>query len=165
MRNRRILSVILVVLAIPGVAAAQELSGRVVEVSGGFAGFVDESIIPHGTLGTAVRWNLGRHFSVGPEIVFMNGGPGDQDLFLTGKLVVDFMPARPVSPYFVADGGLQVTRLTLVRPADFWYREGAVSFGGGARINLTPRVFIAPEVRIGWEPHIRFTATVGWRMR
>jgi hypothetical protein len=163
-RKQRILSVILGLLAIPGVVAAQELSGRVVEVSGGFAGFVDESIIPHGTLGTAVRWNVGRHLSVGPELVFMNGGPGDQDLFLTGKLVVDFMPARVVSPYFVADGGLMVSRLTFVRAADFWFREGAVSFGGGARINLTPRVFVAPEVRIGWEPHIRFTAIVGWRM-
>jgi len=163
-RKQRILSAIVWLLAIPGLAAAQELPGRVIEVSGGFAGFVDESIVKHGTLGTAVRWNLGRHLSVGPEIVYMNGGPGDQDLFLTGKLVVDFMPARAVSPYFVADGGLMVSRLTFVRAADFWYREGAVSFGGGARINLTPRMFVAPEVRIGWEPHIRFTATLGWRM-
>ena len=164
MRKRRILSVILVLLAVPGVAAAQEFPGRVVEVSGGFAGFVDETIIPHGTLGAAVRWNLGRHFSVGPEIVYMNGGPEDQDLFLTGKVVIDFLRDRAVSPYFVADGGLMVSRLTFVRTSDFWYREGAVSFGGGARINVSPRVFVAPEVRLGWEPHIRFTAIVGWRM-
>jgi hypothetical protein len=163
-RKRRILSAILVLLAMPGVAAAQEFSRRVVEVSGGFAGFVDESIIPHGTLGASVRWSLGRRVSVGPEIVYMHGGPGDQDLFVTGKLVVDFMPARAASPYFVADGGLMVSRLTFVRASDFWFREGAVSFGGGVRINLTPRVFVAPEVRLGWEPHIRFTATVGWRM-
>jgi hypothetical protein len=149
-------------LAIPGLAAAQELSGPVVEVSGGFAGFVDESIVPHATVGTAVRWNLGRHLSVGPEIVFMHGGPGDQDLFLTGKLVVDFMPARAASPYFVSDGGLMVSRVAFVA-SDFWFREGAVSFGGGARINLSRRMFLAPEVRIGWEPHIRITVIVGWR--
>jgi hypothetical protein len=162
-RKQRILSVIVGLLAIPGLAAAQELPGRVVEVSGGFAGFVDESIIKHGTLGAAVRWNLGRRLSVGPEIVYMNGGPGDQDLFLTGKLVVDFMPARAASPYFVADGGLMVSRLTFVGASDFWFREGAVSFGGGTRINLSPRMFLAPEVRIGWEPHIRFTVILGWR--
>ena len=74
------------------------------------------------------------------------------------------MPGRAVSPYFVADGGLMVSRLTFVRAVEFWYREGAASFGGGARINLTPRVFVAPEVRLGWEAHLRFTAIMGWRM-
>ena len=78
-------------LAIPGLAAAQELPRRVIEVSGGFAGFVDESIIQHGALGAAVRWDLARHLSVGPEFVYMAGGLGDQDMFLTGKVVVDFL--------------------------------------------------------------------------
>jgi hypothetical protein len=151
------------VLAIAGLAAGQERSGPVAEVSGGFAGFLDESIVPHGTVGTAVRWNLGRHLSVGPEIVYMHGGPGDQDLFLTGKLVVDFMPARAASPYFIADGGLMVGRVAFVGASDFWFREGAASFGGGARINLSRRMFLAPELRIGWEPHIRITMSVGWR--
>ena len=163
MRKRRILSAILALLAMPGVAAAQELSRRVVEVSGGFSGFVDETIIPHGTVGTAVRWDLGPHLSVGPEFVYMSGGADDQDMFLTGKVVVDFRRERAVSPYLVADGGLMLSRLTFVRSGDFWYREGAVSFGGGARVRVSRRVFVAPEVRIGWEPHIRVTAIVGWR--
>ena len=133
------------------------------EVSGGFAGFVDESIIPHGTLGTAVRWDVGRHVSIGPELVFMKA-ENDFDLFLTGKLVVDFRRTRAVSPYFVADGGLMLHRSTFPRQTAFWVREGAVSFGGGARIAITPRLFVAPEMRIGWEPHIRITAIVGWRL-
>jgi hypothetical protein len=162
-RNRRILSVIVGLLAIPGLAAAQELSRRVVEVSAGFAGFVDETIIPHGTVGAAVRWDVAPHLSVGPELVYMAGGFDDQDVFLTGKVVVDFLRDRAASPYFVADGGLMVSRLTFFRSDDFWYREGAVSFGGGARINVSRRVFVAPEVRIAWEPHIRFTVIVGWR--
>jgi hypothetical protein len=155
--------VILVLCTIPGVAAAQELSRRVVEVSAGFSGFVDETIIPHGTVGAAVRWDVAPHLSVGPEFVYMNGGSDDQDMFLTGKVVVDFLRERAVSPYFVADGGLMVSRLTFVRASNFWFREGAVSFGAGARINVNRRVFVAPEMRIGWEPHIRFTAIVGWR--
>ena len=127
-------------LAIPGLAVAQDLSRRVIEVSGGFAGFVDESIIPHGTVGAAVRWDVAPHLSVGPELVYMAGGSDDQHVHLTGKVVVDFLRDRAASPYFVADGGLMIARLTFARPGDFWYREGAVSFGGGARINAQPPV-------------------------
>ena len=131
-----------------------------IEVSGGYAGFVDESVIPHATVGTALRWDLGRHVSVGPELVFMKADH-DIDLFLTGKLVVDFMRTGPISPYFVADGGLMLHRPDFPL---FWAKEGAFSVGGGARIAISPRLFVAPEMRIGWEPHIRITAIVGWRL-
>jgi hypothetical protein len=153
----------ILLLLIPVTASAQGIPGPVVEVSGGFAGFVDESIIPHGTLGAALRWDLGSHLSVGPEVAYMKTD-GDQDLFLTGKAVFDFLRHHQVSPYFVVDGGLMLHRTTRVRNPPFWAQEGAVSFGGGARINVTPRVFVAPEMRLGWEPHIRISVFVGWRM-
>jgi hypothetical protein len=162
-RGKVVVPLILWLLGVAGAASAQDLSRRVMEVSGGFAGFIDESIIPHATLGTALRWDLGRHVSIGPELVFMNAA-NDFDLFLTGKLVVDFRRTRAVSPYFVADGGLMLHRATFPREEAFWVQEGAVSFGGGARIAISPRLFVAPEMRIGWEPHIRFTALVGWRL-
>jgi hypothetical protein len=153
----------LLLLALPATGSAQDTPRSAIEVSGGFAGFLDESVIRHGTLGTALRWDLGRRFSVGPEFVYMKTG-GDQDFFVTGKVVIDFLPNRQVSPYFVADGGVMLHRATNVRNPPFWSREGAVSFGGGARINLTPRFFVAPEIRIGWEPHIRVTTAFGWRL-
>ena len=163
MRPERVFSLILCLLVLPVAAGAQDLPRRTVEVSGGFAGFIDESIIPHGTIGAAVRWDLGRHVSFGPEVVFMKGEGNDDDLFLTGKFVFDFRRDRQVSPYAVVDGGMMIHHGTFVGAPAFWAKEGALSFGGGVRINGPGGIFVAPEVRIGWEPHIRYTLSVGWR--
>ena len=163
MRENPGVFVVLLLLMVPPGVFAQEYSRTTIEVSGGYAGFLDESAIPHGTVGAAVRWDLGRHISIGPEFVYMQA-ENDSDLFLTGKVVIDGFRDRAVSPYFVADGGLMLHRATFFRGAPFWSQEGAASFGGGARFRLTPRVFLAPELRIGWEPHIRVGVTVGWKM-
>jgi len=163
-RPVRVFPIVLCLLVMPAVAGAQEPSRRTLEVSGGFTGFFDESIIPHGAVGAALRWDLAPHLSVGPEVVFMKGEGTDSDLFLTGKLVIDFLRTRPASPYFVVDGGLEIHHGAFVGNAPFWVRAWAFSFGGGVRLNGPSGVFVAPEVRIGWEPQIRFTLNVGWRM-
>ena len=156
----------LIVLAFLGSGTAgyaQEASSRLaVDVSGGSAAFVDDIPIGHFTLGGGVRWQLTPKVSVGPEFVFMRGPDSDRDLFLTGKVIVDFMPGRLVSPYFVADGGAMLHGDRFPR-GPYWSSEGAVSAGGGLRINVSPRVSIAPEVRLGWEPHMRIGALVTWR--
>ena len=72
------------------------------------------------------------------------------------------MPGRLVSPYFVADGGAMLHGTGSPR-ALLGRTEGAVSAGGGARINVTPPLSIAPEFRIGWEPHLRVGVLVTWR--
>jgi hypothetical protein len=110
-----------------------------------------------------VRWQLTPRISVGPDFVFMRGPGGDRDVFLTGKVIVDFMPNRPVSPFFVADGGAMFHGDQFFNGTSFWAKEGAVSAGGGVRINVSPRVAIAPEFRIGWEPHFRIGTMVIWR--
>ena len=109
----------LIVLALLGSATAgyaQETPSRLaVDVSGGHAAFVDETPIGHFTLGGGVRWQLTPKVSVGPEFVFMRGPDDDRDVFLTGKVIVDFMPDRLVSPYFVADGGRDAARRSVRR--------------------------------------------------
>jgi hypothetical protein len=153
-----------IVWSIPASAGAQvrENPRLAVDVSAGYAAFLDESPIAHATAGGAVRWRLSPRFSVGPEITFMKGPGGDRDLFLTGKAVVDFMPRRRASPYFVADGGLMLHRDDFFHTGAFWAREGAVSFGAGARVRMTPRLSLAPEVRVGWEPHVRIGGVLTW---
>ena len=142
---------------------AQEAPSRLaVDVSGGYSAFVDETPVGHFTLGGGVRWRLTPKVSVGPEIVFMRGPGDDRDVFLTGKAIVDFMPDRPVSPYFVADAGAMLHGDRFLS-GSYWSREGAVSAGGGVRIDVSPRLSIAPEFRIGWEPHMRVGALVTWR--
>ena len=157
----------LIVLALLGSATtsyAQETPSRLaVDVSGGHSAFAGGGIpIGHFTLGGGVRWSLRPKVSVGPEVVFMRGPGHDRDVFLTGKVTVDFMPGRLVSPYFVADAGTMLHAGRFVK-GRYWSREGAVSAGGGARINVSPRLSIAPEVRLGWEPHMRIGVLVSWR--
>jgi hypothetical protein len=153
-------------LSLPGLAAsanAQEAPSRfAIDVSGGYAGFADEAIVGHSAAGAGFLWRLTPRLSVGPEAVFMNGPDGDRDVFLTGKLVFDFMPARPVSPYVVADGGAMLHASQFI-DGSYWSQEGAVSGGGGVRFNVTPKLSIAPEFRVGWEPHLRIGAVVTWR--
>ena len=145
------------------VANAQEAPSRfAVDFSGGYAGFADEAIIGHSAVGAGFGWRVTPRLSVGPEAVFMNGPDGDRDVFLTGKLVFDFMPNDPVSPYVVADGGAMLHADRFVS-GSYWSQEGAVSGGGGVRFNVTPRLSIAPEFRVGWETHIGIGAVVTWR--
>ena len=84
-----------------------------------------------------MRWQLTPRVSVGPEFVFMRGPDDDRDVFLTGKVIVDFMPGRLVSPYFVADGGamLHGNRFS---GGPYWVAARARSASAeGARIDVT----------------------------
>jgi len=155
---------VLVVLGFAASAFAQESPSRLaVDFTGGYAAFVDESAIGHFTLGGGVRWQLTPKISVGPDFVFMRGPGEDRDIYLTGKVIVDFMPNRLVSPFVVADGGAMFHGDQYFNAPASWGKEGAVSAGGGVRINVSPRISIAPEFRIGWEPHFRIGAMVIWR--
>jgi hypothetical protein len=161
---RYLFAFILVAVLIPAVADAQERRSTL-DLSGGYAGFLDEDTIEHGTVGAAWRWQVTPRFSIGPEVVYMHGPGGDRDIFITAKVLVDFMPEQKVSPYFVADGGMMFHRDEIIfATGPYWSKEGAGSFGGGVRVNVTPRLFVAPEFRIGWEPHIRVTGVVGWKL-
>ena len=64
-----------------------------------------------------MRWSLTPKVSVGPEVVFMRGPGDDRDVFLTGKVIVDFMPGRLVSPYFVADARRDAARQSVPQRA------------------------------------------------
>ena len=161
MRNA-IFSVLVLIGSATSTFAQETPSRLAVDFSGGYAAFVDESAINHFTLGGGVRWQLTPKVSVGPDVVFMRGPGDDRDIFLTGKVIVDFMPNRLVSPFVVADGGAMFHGDRFVT-GSFWAKDGAVSGGGGVRINVSPRVSIAPEFRIGWESHFRIGTMVIWR--
>lgn len=149
------------VLILPSVSHAQDRRAAI-EGLAGYAAFLDESPIEHFTAGLSWQWRLSPRVTVGPEFVFMRGPGSDRDLFFTGKIVVEAAPAARASLYIVADGGLMLFHSDFLMDS-FWVKEGAVSFGSGVRIRLTDRLYISPEVRIGWEPHVRGTIVVGWR--
>ena len=151
----------------PSYAIAQARPGFDLEGSVGWAGFPDNSINHHGVLGGGTRFYFTPRLALGPEVVYMRGPGTDRDFMLTGNLTFDFLrsgttgPPR-LNPYLVASGGLFQHRDGL-RGGTFTSNEGAFTLGGGLRVFLTDKFYIAPEVRVGWELHFRSTLAVGFR--
>jgi hypothetical protein len=151
------------VVALAPSAFAQ--SGRTAAAEGivGYAGFIDDATIHHSVLGGAARWYLLPRVAVGPELVYMKGPGDDRDVVLTGNVTFDLLSrTRAVTPFLVVGGGI-------FRHSDrfggetFSSTEGSFTGGGGVRIPIGERLYVAPEFRIGWEPHYRLSVAVGWR--
>lgn len=168
MRRSFILAMALVAGAAAPAAAQQPTSDLKVatEFIGGYAGFVDESLVDHAVIATSMRYRLSRRISIGPELVYMVGPGRDRDLFLTGNLTFDFLtrgigPRRgSVNPFLVVGGGF-MRHTSRFGPRDFASFEGALTGGGGVRVWISERVHILGECRLGWEPHVRVTGGVG----
>ena len=64
-----------------------------------------------------------------------------------------------------AIGGGYLRQVTHVGTGQFSSGEGTVSGGMGVRLELGERVFLASEIRVGYEPELRFGVTVGVRPR
>jgi hypothetical protein len=136
-----------------------------VEFLVGYAGFVDDATIDHTIVGAAGRVYLTPRVAVGPEFVYMRGPGSDRDLFLTGNLTFDVLPARNgrprrVTPFLVAGGGF-FQHSDRFGPFDFTSYEGAFTAGGGVRGWMTRRVYALADVRLGWELHARVNAGIG----
>ena len=136
-----------------------------VTVAGGWAGFADEGLIHHGVIGAGAEWVATRHLAVGAEVHHAMGPGADRDLFALGVVRVGVLPfSRVVVPFVIAGAGI-------MRHSDRFFggtatsTEGAFVVGGGVRVRLSPRVFVAPEAMIGWEPHVRVGVTVGITLR
>src|SRR5262245_51975317 len=164
MTQKGILAAVLIFL-IPGLAAARQRPAPAVELTGGYAGFVDDAMIDHTMFGGAARFYLSPRISVGPEVQYMIGPGDDRDLLVTGNLTVDFL--SPVSsgkprttPYAVVGGGRFQNTLR-VGTGLYTSSEGAFTSGIGVRAWLNERVYLAPEFRVGWELHYRISGTIG----
>lgn len=149
-------------------AAAQGRLPVALEVTSGWSGFLDESWIDHAIIGGAARIYLTPRLSIGPECVYMIGPGHDRDLFVMGNVTFDAYRqsgsgARRVSPYFLVTGGYYLHR-NRVGPFSFTSHEGGFTTGGGVRAFVTDRIYVAPEMRLGWEPHLRATVTVGFTL-
>ena len=150
----------------PMILDAQQRRGAV-EGFGGWAGFIDDSTKHHGLLGGTARFYLTPRLAFGPEFATMWGPGADHDHMLTGNLTVDLRsPATPGTtsrwtPYLVVGGGFFQHRDRFLQ-GPFTSTEPAFTFGGGIRAYVTDRVYVAPDVRIGWELHLRAGAGAGF---
>jgi hypothetical protein len=157
----------LALVLLPRPAAAQTITGPTgaLEVTGGYAGFVDDATKHHAVAGGSARWYVSPRVSIGPEVVYMRGPGTDRDLFVTGNVTFDLAGSygRPprIVPFVVVGAGL-MRHSDRFGSTTFTSSEGAVTGGGGVRGWITDRLFVAGHVRLGWELHARTTASVGW---
>jgi hypothetical protein len=96
----------------------------------------------------------------------MVGPRDDRDLFVLGSLWFDVVRDRPdrhVEPCLVAGGGY-MRHSDRFGGATFSSGEGSFTADGGARVRVVDRIEVGAEIRVGWELHMRVTATVGVRL-
>jgi hypothetical protein len=139
----------------------------------GASGFTsDDGRIPHGVAGVSLRVYVTRRVSVEPEFLYMRHSADDQDYLTQVSVAYDLAePTKPVVPYVIAGLGVlhhrgRFSGLDFVtgQPRDFdtSFTEPAASAGAGVKIFLTNRLFIAPEGRIGRQPSLRGTVSIGY---
>jgi hypothetical protein len=152
-------------LVFAGGTFAQSGAAPAVEGTAGYAGFVDDAMIGHGLVGGSARWSVTPRLGIGPEITYMVGPGTDRDLFVTGNVTWDLVrrtAPRPglVVPYVVGGAGF-FRHSNRFGSTTFASNEGTFTAGGGARVWVTPRVYVGGEARFGWELHTRVAGTVG----
>jgi hypothetical protein len=162
----RIRAAVIAILSclLPELARAQSAAVPAVTVGGGWAGFADEGLINHGVFGAGAEWVPAQRLSIGPELLYMIGPRDDRDLFLLGVARIGILPLQSRVAPFVTLGGGMMTHFSRFGAESFSSTEGAFIFGGGVRFNASPRVFVAPEFTLGWEPHMRVAINVGIRL-
>ena len=164
----------ILLLCCAGYAAAQtQLSEPKAEVRGtiGGATFGDNEI-PHGLVGGSVRVYVSRRFSIEPEVFYLRHSENDQDLIVQPNLAVDLLPPNgKFVPYAIAGVGVIRHRGTVSgfdfttgapRQFDTSFTSWTASAGLGVKIFVTDKLFVAPEARIGREPTLRGTFSIGY---
>lgn len=165
-------SLAVVLFATP--AAGQEkpapLPAPLVEGVIGYASFLDDdATLHHTTLGGGARIFIASRISVGPEFVYMKGPDLDRDLVFTGVVTVDLLPEgaagrrRNVVPFVLFSGGVVHHADRFIE--DLSVTEGTLTAGGGVRIAVAEGFFIAPEIRLGRDPFLRLSVSIGSRTR
>lgn len=128
----------------------------------GVATFGDGTEVPHFVGGASARFYVTRRLSIEPELLYMRYSDFDRDYVFNANVAYDITdPRKKVVPYVVGGvgalhhtdnfGGFTVSSTSLT-----------VNGGGGVKIFVSDRLFIAPEFRVGLEPTARATVGVGY---
>ncbi len=127
----------------------------------GLGAFADAGWLNHSLLGGSVRYYVTRRIGIEPEVLYMVGSGTDRDVSIIPNVSFDFRPGKPVRPYIVGGYGVLHHSNTFFGRT-FGSNGPTANFGFGVRIPITPKVFFAPEFRIGWEPFLRPAGAVGF---
>lgn len=162
---RAALLAVALLVAMADMARAQDRPGPAAEFAAGWAGFTGNGFANESLVGGAARFYLTPQFSVGPEVVYIQGD-GHGHLNVTGNVTWDtYAPTngrpRRVSPFLVAAVGVSHANVS----GGFHNGILAFSAGGGARVAVGDRVTIGFDMRMGgWEFHFRANGLVGVRL-
>ncbi len=131
-----------------------------------------EGEVPHVLVGGSFRFYVTRRVSVEPEFLYLYHSENDEDYIVQPNVAVDLRPpTKKVVPYVIAGVGAIHHRATFhgfdfntgaPRSFDVSGTTWTASAGGGVRIFLNDRIFISPEARVGREPTVRGTISVGY---
>ena len=157
---RKIPAAMILVLCISVIVHArqEEQPEDRVQVRGTFGTATFFESEPHKVFGAMVDFRLVGGLRVGPEVLYHIGPDQDRDITSTILLTYDFRRLKRVTPFFT--GGAGVLHSTYGR----WTRNGVTAgIGGGVKIAISRNLFVAPEVRVGWEPIGRAMVSVGYR--
>jgi hypothetical protein len=138
-------------------AGAMELRGTV-----GYSNFLDEEPLHHLVIGGSARFYVTNRLAVEPEFLFMYRSSRDIDFQVIPNVVFDFTKRESrFQPYAIGGVGLQRHR-ELTGTGYYWSNSWTGSAGIGTKIFLSDRLYVAPEFRLGLEPIVRITASVGY---
>ena len=143
----------------------QENTGRYrfeVEATGGWAGFADDGWIHHGIVGGSFRTFITGGLNLAPEVFYLVGPDGDRDVSVTPVAGYQFRRSARVQPYVNGGVGWLGHREAFLTRS-FWSTGWTFGGGGGFKIRISDRLFVATEARLGWEPFLRTTVGVGYR--
>lgn len=148
-------------------AAAQNSERPIFGAVEGFIGhavFADDSPIHHSVYGLAAPLRVTEGLAIGPEVVRMIGPGDDRDWILAAAVWVDLTSPGPlragkVVP-FVSGGFGLLSHSDRFGTFNNLYYSG----GGGVRVHITSRLYIAPEVLFASELHLRTAVRIGYHI-
>lgn len=128
--------------------------------------------IEHKFVGAAVRVHVTKRLSIEPEYLYLRHSENDQDQLVQPNVVYDFTdPTKRAVAYGVIGVGVLHHKGRFFgndfdtgapRVFDTSFTTWTASVGGGLRIYVTERLFVSPELRVGREPTVRGTISVGY---
>jgi len=138
-------------------AGAMEVRGTI-----GYSNFLDEGPLHHLVTGGSARFYVTNRVAIEPEFLFMYRSRQDIDLQFIPNVVFDFTKRESrFQPYAIGGVGLQRHR-GLTGTGYYWSNSWTGSAGIGTKIFLSDRLYVAPEFRLGLEPIVRITGSIGY---
>jgi len=126
----------------------------------------------HKLVGGALRVYVTKRLSIEPEYLYLRDSVNDQDQLIQPNIAYDFTdPTQRLVAYGIVGVGVLhhkgrfvdrdiVTGAT--RVFDTSFTTWTATVGAGAKIFVTKRLFVSPEVRLGRQPTLRGTISVGY---